>query len=189
MASRWKLPAKRNPCKRAEVYLSLGSNMGDRLRNLTLGLQGIAALPGTSLCAVSSLYETEPLGLKEQPMFLNLVCKVTTSLPPRELLRLLQAIEDRLGRQRTQRWGPRTLDIDIVLYDRLTYSDADLTIPHPRYAERRFVLVPLAELAPSLRPPGAGGKKVLQLLADCRDSSVVQRTTQIGSMAIPWGEV
>ncbi len=174
---------KRSRSRAAEVYLCLGSNVGDRARNLTLGLQGLATLPLTRVAALSSVYETEPLGFKEQPMFLNLVAKVVTGLPPLRLLGMVQDIEERLGRQRTQRWGPRTLDIDILLYDQLVYADAVLTIPHPRFAERRFVLVPLAELAPALQPPHMGGKTVQQLLAECQDTSTVRRSSETCSMA------
>lgn len=175
--------------ERVRAFLSLGSNLGDRLGNLVIGVQGVAALPESSVEATSSLYETEPVGRKEQPPFLNAVVAVVTGLSPHDLLGALQAIEKRAGRQRLQPWGPRTLDIDIVLYGDLVYADAVLSIPHPHFATRRFVLVPLAELAPSLVPPGNDRRTVRQLLRLCPDKSAVRRIDKalMSSTAIPWG--
>ncbi|MBC7186626.1 MAG: 2-amino-4-hydroxy-6-hydroxymethyldihydropteridine diphosphokinase [Calditrichaeota bacterium] len=172
--SRWRLPVKPESSEGVHAFLSLGSNLGDRLRNLTLGMEAVAALPATRVVATSRFYETEPVGLQEQPPFLNAVMQIATSLSPHHLLRELQAIELRMGRQRLRRWGPRTLDIDIVLYGSVLFSDAMLTVPHPRFAERRFVLVPLAELAPTLIPPGTSGRTVIELLANCPDRSAVR---------------
>jgi len=163
------------PEQGVQVFLSLGSNLGDRLGNLTMGMQSVAALPESSVVAVSSVYETEPVGLKEQPPFLNAVMAIATGLSPHDLLGALQTIENRAGRRRLRKWGPRTLDIDIVLYGELDFSDGVLSIPHPRFTERRFVLVPLVELAPLLVPPGCNGLTVRQLLAQCPDKSAVRR--------------
>ncbi len=176
---------------RVRAFLSLGSNLGDRLANLEMGVLEVAALPESALEAVSSVYETEPVGLREQPPFLNAVIAIATALSPHDLLCALQAIETRAGRQRLQPWGPRTLDIDIVLYGDLVYADAVLSIPHPHFARRRFVLVPLAELAPRLVPPGTEGRTVRQLLKLCPDKSAVRRVGKAlrSSAAIPWGGV
>ncbi len=134
------------------VYLSLGSNLGDRARNLRRGLE---LFPGRGIqtVRVSSIYETEPQDVADQPWFLNVVVEAETDLTPHELLSRTQAIEAELGRERTVSRGPRTLDIDILLYDDLLVSAADLRIPHPRMNERRFVLEPLAELEPDLVKP------------------------------------
>lgn len=134
------------------AYLSLGANLGDREGNLTAGLERLAQA-GVTVSRVSSLYETAPVGGPPQPPYLNLVAEVETDLPPRALLRLCLAIEAELGRERTEHWGPRTLDMDLLLYEGVTSDDPELTLPHPRLAERQFVLVPLAEIAPDLVLP------------------------------------
>jgi 2-amino-4-hydroxy-6-hydroxymethyldihydropteridine diphosphokinase len=180
---------KPEPSEGVHAFLSLGSNLGDRLRNLALGMEAVAALPATWVVRTSRLYETEPVGLREQRPFLNAVMQIATGLSPHCLLRELQAIERRLGRQRVQRWGPRTLDIDIVLYGNVLFSDAVLTVPHPRFAERRFVLAPLAEIAPTMIPPGTNGRTVVELLANCPDRSAVRLldNAETSSMAIVRG--
>ena len=134
------------------VYLSLGSNLGDREDNLR---QAVALLAGAGLesIRISSVYETAPRDLEDQPVFLNLAVEARSAFPPELLLARIRAIEDRLGRQRTQPKGPRTLDIDILLYGEHAVDLPHLEIPHPRMAERRFVLEPLAELAPGLKHP------------------------------------
>lgn len=130
-----------------EIFLSLGSNQGDSLDNL---LQGIIALAGSGITIdrISSIYQTEPVGFTDQDDFLNLVVKGATSLSSLELLQTCQTIEQQFKRVRTQRWGPRTLDIDILFYGTEQIESAELTIPHPRLHERAFVLVPLREIAP-----------------------------------------
>ena len=137
----------------ATVYLSLGGNMGDRAANLTQAIEQIEA-GGVSITRLSSVYETEPVGLRDQPCFLNLVCEGETSLSPIDLLDMLQAIETEMGRVRTVRWGPRPIDVDILLYGDLILDSRRLTIPHRRMAERTFVLVPLVEIAPEAWHPG-----------------------------------
>jgi len=134
-----------------QIFLGLGSNLGDRQANLLLALQKLRAQ--VTIAAVSSCYETEPVGYVDQPQFLNIVCSGTTLLSPHDLFDFVKSIEHGLGRQPTWRYGPRPIDIDILLYDDLVQDEPDLIIPHPRLAERAFVLVPLAEIAPSILHP------------------------------------
>lgn len=134
------------------AYLGLGSNIGDREHNLKEALARLAA-PDLRVARLSSVYETEPMGFSAQRWFLNLVVEIETELFPLQLLSRIAKIEQALGRARTVKNGPRTLDIDILLYGRAVVRSAQLEIPHPRMAERRFVLAPLAELAPELRHP------------------------------------
>ena len=132
------------PARRA--FLSLGSNLGDRAASLRSALEALAALPGTSVLAASRVYETAPQDVQDQPAFLNQVVCVETVLLPAELLAAAQAIELEHGRVRRERFGARTLDIDILLVEGHRSADAALTLPHPRLWRRAFVLVPLAEL-------------------------------------------
>lgn len=133
------------------IYLALGSNLGDRHKHLTDALQ---YLRGTiNIERTSSIYETEPVGYLDQPPFFNLVCQGTTHLSPQELLKFVKDTELHLGRQPTFRNGPRIIDIDILLYDDLSLQEEQLTIPHPRMAERAFALVPLVEIAPNAIEP------------------------------------
>lgn len=134
------------------VYLALGSNIGDRSRHLQAALAKLEA-PDLRILRVSSLYETAPVGFTAQHWFYNLVVEAETDLFPLQLLTRIAKIELALGRVRTIPNGPRTLDIDILLYGRAVVHSVKLEIPHPRMAERRFVLAPLAELAPDLRHP------------------------------------
>ncbi len=134
------------------VFLGLGSNLGDRLAHLRAALEGLK--PVFRVERVSSVYETAPQLVTDQPAFYNLVCAGETDLSPRELLRFLKDLEARLGRQARFRYGPREIDLDILLYGAQIIIDPDLSIPHPRLTERAFVLVPLAELAPDLLHPG-----------------------------------
>ncbi len=130
------------------AYLSLGSNVGDRLGNLRHALQLLDATLGVSVTRVAGLYETEPVGVQDQPWFLNSAVEISTDLSPRLLLAAVKAVERAVGRTPTYRWGPREIDVDILLYGDETVSEADLTIPHPRMQERLFVLLPLRELLP-----------------------------------------
>ena len=148
------------------VYLSLGSNLGDRAAYLRRAVEAVTRLPATRLRRLSSLYETRPWGPVAQPDFYNLALAATTRLPPEELLRRLQAIEAALGRVRTVRWGPRTVDIDILVYDDERRDSPELTLPHPRMLERAFVLVPLAEIAPRLVVAGRTVREHLRALGD-----------------------
>ena len=137
------------------AFLGIGSNLGERKTRIE---EGIAALKkgGLSIQRRASLYETEPVGIADQPWFLNTVIAGETALAPRELLKLCKRIEQEVGRRETVRFGPRLLDIDILLYKGLVIREEDLNIPHPRMHERRFVLVPLLEIAPSIRDPRDG---------------------------------
>lgn len=132
------------------AFLGLGSNMGDRRRFLRDAVDTL----GSSVRRVSPVYETDPVGGPTgQGAYLNLVVELDTSLPPRELLAVCHRLETAAGRVRGERWGPRTLDVDILWIDGVTVGLPDLQIPHPRMFERRFVLAPLADLAPELLPP------------------------------------
>ncbi|HUD69042.1 MAG TPA: 2-amino-4-hydroxy-6-hydroxymethyldihydropteridine diphosphokinase [Acidimicrobiales bacterium] len=133
------------------AYLSLGSNLGDRARWLRLGVEVVAA---TDECRTSSVYETEPVGGPVQGPYLNLVVELETSATPRSLLERCRRAEAAAGRIRGVRFGPRTLDADVLLVGDLVVAEADLEVPHPRMFERRFVLEPLGELAPHLVGPG-----------------------------------
>lgn len=138
----------------ATVFLGLGTNLGDRAANLR---HALAALPPDfTVTAVSRLYETEPAYLLDQPRFLNLAARAQTALAPLAALRRLKAIESALGRQASVRYGPRLIDLDLLLYEAVLMDTPELTLPHPRLPERAFVLVPLAEVAPDLVHPGLG---------------------------------
>jgi 2-amino-4-hydroxy-6-hydroxymethyldihydropteridine diphosphokinase len=143
------------------VYLGLGSNVGDRQRNLDMALELLSQR--MRLEKVSSIYDTEPVGVSNQPRFLNLVCQVSTRLAPMELLALVKGIEQKLGRAPDTHNAPRIIDIDILLYGDQVVESPKLVIPHPRLTERAFVLVPLDEIAPKAVHP-VNGKKVRELL-------------------------
>ncbi|MBB5754208.1 2-amino-4-hydroxy-6-hydroxymethyldihydropteridine diphosphokinase [Prosthecomicrobium pneumaticum] len=132
------------------AHLGLGSNLGDRAAALSAAVGDLRRAPGVSVTRVSSLYETPPWGPVPQGSYLNACIAIETTLPPRALLELCLAIERAHGRERRVRWGPRTLDIDVLAYGDRTVEAPDLHIPHPRLTERAFVLVPLAEIAPDL---------------------------------------
>ncbi len=139
-----------------KAYIGLGSNLGDREAQIRAALEAIADLPDTDLLRVSSLYDTEPAGEVDQPNFLNAAALLDTELEPRQLLWNLLLIEKRLGRVRTQPWGPRTIDLDLLLYGDEIIEEDDLRVPHPEIIRRSFVLVPLVELDPRLVHPGTG---------------------------------
>lgn len=155
------------------AYLGLGANLGDRLANLRAGLDALAG-PDLHLLRVSPVYETEPMDLRDQPWFLNLVAEIETVLSPRELLARTQQIERQLGRRHTVPKGPRTLDIDILFYGSITADEPGLTIPHPRLHQRRFVLAPLADLVPELLDPRTG-RTVRALLAAATPEQAARR--------------
>jgi 2-amino-4-hydroxy-6-hydroxymethyldihydropteridine diphosphokinase len=142
--------------KEHRVFLGLGSNLGERRENLLSALRLLDAMEDVRVLEVSSVYETEPWGVLDQPDFLNLAALVSTSRDPRGMLAACRDVEDELGRVRGERWGPRVIDIDILLYDDLELEEEDLIIPHPRMQEREFVMVPLLELQPDALPRGKG---------------------------------
>jgi 2-amino-4-hydroxy-6-hydroxymethyldihydropteridine diphosphokinase len=147
-----------------KAYVGLGANLGDREESIRRAVDRLRAEPGIEVVAVSSLRETQPVGYGDQPDFLNGAVALETSLPPRELLARLLAVERELGRVREEglRFGPRTIDLDLLLYGGETVDEQGLTVPHPRLAERRFALEPLAELDPELTLPD--GRRVRDLL-------------------------
>ena len=144
------------------AYVGLGANLGDRERTLRAAADALAAEEGIEVVSVSTLRETEPVGVGEQPRFLNGAAELETTLTARELLDRLLAVEQRFGRVRIPgEHGPRTLDLDLLLYGDEVIDEPGLTVPHPRLHERRFVLEPLAELAPGLVVPGRGDMESL----------------------------
>ncbi len=162
-------------------YLSLGSNLGDRAANIE---RAIAALPeaGVRVLRRPSLYETEPVDFLAQPSFLNCVEEAETSLMPRQLLHALQGIERRMGSKKLVPRGPRIIDLDILFYGASVIRTEEMQIPHPRMDKRRFVLVPLAELAPRLRHPVLGAT-IAELIAVVQDESTVRIWQPQGSEA------
>jgi 2-amino-4-hydroxy-6-hydroxymethyldihydropteridine diphosphokinase len=155
------------------VYLSLGSNLGEREATLRAAIAALQPA-GVHVGQVSSIYETEPVDFLEQPRFLNCVVEAETEMEPHALLQSLRAIESQLGSQKEFAKGPRKLDLDILLYGDETIATPDLQIPHPRMLQRRFVLTPLAEISPDLRHP-SWPDTASTLLAHLTDPSQVQR--------------
>lgn len=160
-----------------EAFLSLGGNLGDRRKYLEAAVDALRTTPGISDVQCSSFRETAPVGRGDQPSFLNAAVRIRTSLGPEELLAVLQSIESRLGRVRDpgNRWGPRTIDMDLLVYEGVRMRTETLEIPHPRMAERRFVLEPLAELAPDLQIDERG--TVRDLLARLAETDQRPRST------------
>jgi 2-amino-4-hydroxy-6-hydroxymethyldihydropteridine diphosphokinase len=157
------------------VFLLLGSNLGDSLNNFQITIEKIEDLIGT-VTKKSSVYKTAPWGVTDQPDFLNQVISIETALNPETILDLIHLIERQLGRIRSHKWEARLIDIDILLYDQKMINTTHLIIPHPRIAVRRFVLEPLNEIASDVVHPVLQ-KKINQLLDDCKDTSSVIRTT------------
>lgn len=158
------------------VAISLGSNVGDRRGHMQFGLNCLAALPLTSMQAVSDMIETEPVGGPAQGMYLNAACLVRTLLPARTMMSAMLGIERQAGRERERevRWGPRTLDLDLLLYGNELLDEPGLTVPHPRLHERAFVLGPLAQIAPDWHLSGHGAT-IAELLGRLKTSSVRNR--------------
>jgi 2-amino-4-hydroxy-6-hydroxymethyldihydropteridine diphosphokinase len=153
------------------AYLSAGSNIGNRKRNLEFALTALRKK--TTVNQVSSFFETEPVGYQDQPWFLNLAIEIETSMNPLELLSLCREIETSCGRIRTFPNAPRTLDLDILFFEEVVMNEKDLVIPHPRLTERRFVLEPLAQIAPTIVHPVLK-KSIRSLLEECPDHSEVR---------------
>ena len=161
------------------AFLGLGSNLGDRLDHLQRAVDLLDADDRSRVDAVSSVYETAPVGGPEQGPYLNIAVRLATRRPPRRLLELCQQTEAALGRVRTVRWGPRTVDVDILLYEDLVVRRADLQIPHPRLSERAFALIPLVEVAPGQRLPD--GRSLTTLLARL---APIEGITAIGGQVV-----
>ncbi|OPX84463.1 MAG: 2-amino-4-hydroxy-6-hydroxymethyldihydropteridine pyrophosphokinase [Pelotomaculum sp. PtaB.Bin104] len=158
-----KLIGEMNSILGVTSYIGLGSNIGDKVANIKAALAALNNSQKVRVKRVAPYYRTEPIGYTAQDWFVNTVAELETLLSPHQLLFLLLTLEDRFGRVRTERWGPRVIDLDLLLYDQIEINTLELTIPHPRMHERAFVMVPLAVLAPELVIPGRG--KVAELAA------------------------
>lgn len=156
------------------VFLSIGSNSGDRAANCKKALALLSGSPSVEVVAVSPFYETEPWGVREQARFVNAAVEIRTPLAPHELLALLRSIEAAVGREKTFRWGPRVIDLDIVFYGARVVDEHGLEIPHPRAQERAFVLVPLNDIAPDFTHPVLG-KTVSELLGSLGGARAAKR--------------
>ena len=165
-----------------DAYIALGSNLGDRELNLLTAIDEISRLPDSRISVVSPFYETSPVGVNDQPFFLNAVLRLATGLAPHDLFTHLQQIENAVfARTRTVRWGPRTIDLDLLLYGNAVINEDSLIVPHPAMTERRFVLQPLSDIAPDLAHP-VSGRCVAELLAGLRSDEIV---TKISERYIP----
>jgi len=156
------------------VFIGLGSNQGEMIKNCNQAIEEILKLDGCSLIAKSSWYYTQPWGKEDQDWFVNGVIQIRTHLNPHELLLKLKEIESQLGRKYISRWGPRSIDADILFYGHLRFKSSDLEIPHPRIHQRKFVLIPMAEIAPHFIHP-VFHKTIVELLNNVSDSKKVIR--------------
>jgi len=162
-----------------KVFIGLGSNLGERESMIRLALDDLARLPSTTLVRASSLYDTEPVGDAEQPSFLNAVAQLETELSARQLLWNLLLIERRLGRVRTRHWGPRVIDLDLLLYGSEVLDEPDLKVPHPELIRRSFVLVPLVELDPLVVHPVTGETMLAHLSRLKNDRPPVKKGSRL----------
>ena len=169
----------------ATAYIGLGANTGNREANLRMALRGLTRMARVE--AVSSLYETDPVGLEEQPAFHNAVCRLETGLEPTALMRFLKTLEHEIGRRPgAGRWGPRPIDLDILLYEDRIIEREELEVPHPRLAERAFVLVPLAEIAADAVDPRR--TETIAMLVRAADTTGVRRIKDAGWDGVARGE-
>ncbi len=162
--------------KTYNAFLGLGSNVGERQKFLNQAVLELKKLANTKIVCASAIYETEPYGKTDQAKFLNAALEIETILTPPELVKEVKAIEERLGRTPTEKWGPREIDIDILLYDGLVHDDETIKVPHPELENRRFVLVPLREIAPDIVHP-VSGMTISELAGACKDAGRVVRTS------------
>ena len=161
--------------KSFDAYLGLGSNVGERHRFLQRAMEQLRGIEAVRLVWVSPVYETEPYGKKEQDPFLNAVVQIGTELPPESLFQELKRIEAAVGRTPGERWGPREIDIDILVYDGLVHQSETLKVPHPDLEQRKFILVPLNDIAPDLIHP-VSGLTVSDMVRGCRTGGRVVRS-------------
>ncbi len=157
------------------IYIGLGSNVGDRLGYLDSAVKELSELSTTKVVGMSSVYETEPYGNKDQPEFLNMTVELESNMDPDELFSGIKSIEAKLGRHRTERWGSREIDLDLLYYGNQVVNKKKLQVPHREVGLRRFVLVPLNEIAHFFIDP-VRGKNISELLTECTDSGVVRKT-------------
>lgn len=155
------------------AYIGLGSNLNDKINNLDRAIDLVGGSPGTRVLRRSSIYQTEPVGVKEQPDFLNMVLEIDTALSPFELLDFLQGVEQTMARKKEIRWGPRNIDLDLLLYEDEVIDSERLILPHPGMHLRKFVLIPLAEIARDKIHP-VFKKTILNLLEDLKENSKVE---------------
>jgi 2-amino-4-hydroxy-6-hydroxymethyldihydropteridine diphosphokinase len=160
----------------SRVFLSIGSNLGDRLGFLQQGIDALAGAAGITIVAISSVYETDPVGNKNQPVFLNAAVELRCSLTAGDLVALLKQTERTIGRSAAERWGPREIDLDLIYFGDLITDQPGVHVPHPEAERRRFVLQPIAELAPAFLDPNRSCT-VGDLLRQCGDSSAVVKIT------------
>lgn len=163
--------------QQSKVYLSLGGNLGDRLAVLCKAVKCLQAVTGIAVVHVSRVYETAPWGVTEQPKFLNIAIEIETAFSPLELLHIVKELEKDLGRGSGIRWGPRMVDIDIILFGDATIRTPELTVPHAHFRERHFVLTPLAEIAPEAIDPETG------------HTMAVLRDTLTGDDPVPYADM
>ncbi|RPI01859.1 MAG: 2-amino-4-hydroxy-6-hydroxymethyldihydropteridine diphosphokinase [Ignavibacteriae bacterium] len=161
----------------SRIFIGLGSNIGERVVYLNRALSELVELHQTTVKKISSVYETEPVGVKEQPKFLNMVAELDSTLRPDDLVRELKEIEVRVGRTLREHWGPREIDLDLLYYGGEMLNETTLQVPHPEISNRRFVLVPLKEIAAEFQDP-LRHLNVEELLQRCSDTSSVRKTNR-----------
>ncbi|HOV59679.1 MAG TPA: 2-amino-4-hydroxy-6-hydroxymethyldihydropteridine diphosphokinase [Candidatus Hydrogenedentes bacterium] len=169
------------PRDRRTVWLVLGANLGDRVATLREAVLAIAGTVGIRVLQVSGVYETPPWGYIDQPRFYNLALAIETVLAPLELLETVKRLETSLGREEGPRWGPRVIDIDLILWDGLTVRHERLELPHPRYRERAFVLWPLREIAPGVKDP-VTGRSIAQMAGDLENTPDAANIRRLGTL-------